>query len=180
MESNPEPEQTRARRRPSSFVGRRQKQHRLSIAGDLRTVDAHGTLAKPQDQSGNWWKKTKFEWIPLIEPGKDDSKDKIKDAQSVRELDEKRKKMLTIARSIRPIHTVAKLSLLPRTVIPRIFKWKLTWVVFSFYIFAASFTRAGWDFGNVDTEKFDAGTSVVTFMLVFYVGCASIPAPVLQ
>ena len=108
----------------------------------------------------------------MIDPAKDDAKNQIKDAQSVRDLDEKRKKMLTIARSVRPIHAVGKLSLLPRTVLPRIFKWKITWAIIGFYVIAASFTRSGWDFGDVDTEKFDAGTSVVTFMLVFYVGCA--------
>ena len=118
----------------------------------------------------NWWKTIKYDWIPMIDNGAAEQALRIKDVAEVRRLDYARKKMLTTARNLRPIDSVSRLSLLPRTVLPRIARYGALWMVMAAYAVTAILCRTGTNFGEVDVEKFDAGTSIITFMIVFYVG----------
>ena len=159
---------TRRPTRPATW--QRRPSHKPDLAGPLGGVLSHDGLLKPPKHPQNWWKNVKYEWIPMIDNGKYEQRDRIKDVSAVRRLDVKRKDMLTIARNLRPIDSVGAFSLLPRTVLPRIMKYGWTWLILVLYALIASLTRIGTDFGEVDVEKFDAGTSIITFMIVFYVG----------
>ena len=85
--------------------------------------------------------------------------------------DEQRKKLLTLAREINPIDSIAKMAALPRTVIPRIATHSLTWLVLLVYLASSTMTHAGIEFGIRDLTSFDGSNTLVTFMIIFYVGC---------
>ena len=66
--------------------------------------------------------------------------------------------------------SIARMAALPRTVIPRIATHALTWLVFGVYAGSATTCRLGVDFGVRDLTSFDSSNTLVTFMIVFYVG----------
>lgn len=158
-------------KRPATRSRARSDPKVAELVHDVRNITHHDAVPKPKDKQGTWWKSTKYDWIPMIDESGYEKSLVIKDVDQVRALDEKRKDMLTIARHVRPIESVIKYKLLARTVLPRIGKWKMTWFVLFSYTVSAAMTRAGVDFGDTNLSSFDSGTSIITFMLVFYVGC---------
>ena len=97
--------------------------------------------------------------------------------EGVVKVEAQRQRLLTLARSAAPIDTVFRLSLLPRTVIPRLWKYKSLWVVLIVYIVSATVTRLGYQIdGPQAQETLEQGSSFVAFIIVFFVG-ESAPAP---
>ena len=93
------------------------------------------------------------------------------------EVEDQRQKLLSLARSAAAIDTVFRLSLLPRTVIPRLRLYKSFWFVLAVYGISATLTRLGYDIeDSLAREILASGSSFVAFMIVFYVG-DSAPAP---
>ena len=93
------------------------------------------------------------------------------------EVEDQRQKLLSLARSAAAIDTVFRLSLLPRTVIPRLRLYKSFWFVLAVYAISATLTRLGYDIeDSLAREILASGSSFVAFMIVFYVG-ESAPAP---
>lgn len=92
-------------------------------------------------------------------------------------IEAQRQKLLALARSAAPIDTVFRLSLLPRTVIPRLRMYKSFWFVLGVYGVSATLTRLGYEIeASLAREILDSGSSFVAFMIVFFVG-DSAPAP---
>ena len=104
---------------------------------------------------------------PLIEGGRPGRHSSFED---VVKADMERKALLSLARDISPIDSIARLSALPRTVIPRILSHYLTWLVVLIYIVASVICRIGVDFGDLDLTAFDSSNTLITFMIIFYVG----------
>ena len=93
------------------------------------------------------------------------------------QVEAQRQKLLSLARSAAAIDTVFRLSLLPRTVIPRLRLYKSFWFVLAVYGISATLTRLGYDIeDSLAREILASGSSFVAFMIVFYVG-DSAPAP---
>ena len=121
-------------------------------------------------------KNPTLEWVPLVEGlenGADPNEPTIED---LRKTDKARKHLLGLARSTSAIDTLIKLHTLPRTVLPRLAKKPLIWLMFAVFAAGAAAARSGWlteeeieQAGMLDTMVRENGT-MVTFMVVFYVG----------
>ena len=121
-------------------------------------------------------KNPSLEWVPLVEGlenGADPNEPTIED---LRKTDKARKHLLGLARSTSAIDTLIKLNTLPRTVLPRLAKKPLIWLMFAVFAAGATAARSGWlteeeieQAGMLDTMVRENGT-MVTFMVVFYVG----------
>jgi hypothetical protein len=97
--------------------------------------------------------------------------------EAVVKVEEKRQRLLTLARSAAPIDTVFRLSLLPRTVIPRLWKYSALWVVLVVYALSATLARLDYAIDGAQAqETLETGSSFVAFIIVFFVG-DSAPAP---
>ena len=91
--------------------------------------------------------------------------------EAVLKVEAKRQWLLTLARSAPPIDTVFRLSLLPRTVIPRLCKYKSLWAVLVVYAVTATLTRLGYEIdGPHPEETLEIRSSFVAFIIVFFVG----------
>jgi hypothetical protein len=105
--------------------------------------------------------------VSIAQPIADDSMS----WEGVVKVEAQRQRLLTLARSAAPIDTVFRLSLLPRTVIPRLWKYKSLWVVLIVYIVSATVTRLGYHIdGPQAQETLEQGSSFVAFIIVFFVG----------
>ena len=91
--------------------------------------------------------------------------------EAVLKVEAKRQWLLTLARSAPPIDTVFRLSLLPRTVIPRLCKYKSLWAVLVVYAVTATLTRLGYEIdGPHPEDTLEIKSSFVAFIIVFFVG----------
>ena len=93
--------------------------------------------------------------------------------------DQKRKRLLALARHTAPLTTVGNLAILPRTVIPRLLHHWLTWAVFLIYTATAVLARLGMGEFNITVMQVDAFSGVstlVTFMIIFYVSFCCAPS----
>jgi hypothetical protein len=91
--------------------------------------------------------------------------------EAVLKVEAKRQWLLTLARSAAPIDTVFRLSLLPRTVIPRLCKYMSLWAVLVVYAVTATLTRLGYEIdGPHPEDTLETGSSFVAFIIVFFVG----------
>jgi len=91
--------------------------------------------------------------------------------EAVVKVEEKRQRLLTLARSAAPIDTVFRLSLLPRTVIPRLWKYSALWVVLVVYALSATLARLDYAIDGAQAqETLETGSSFVAFIIVFFVG----------
>ena len=106
----------------------------------------------------------------LIEGGRPPANGRHATFADIMKADEQRKKLLTLAREINPIDSIVRMAALPRTVIPRIAQHMLTWAVLMTYATACVLTRCGVEFGMLDLTSFDASNTLITFMIIFYVG----------
>ena len=98
--------------------------------------------------------------------------------EGVVKVEAQRQRLLALARSAAPIDTVFRLTLLPRTVIPRLWKYKSLWVILVVYIVSATVTRLGYQIdGPQAQETLETGSSFVAFIIVFFVGESAPAAP---
>ena len=87
--------------------------------------------------------------------------------------DARRKALLYDARNLSPIYTVWRLDKIWQTAVLQLFCHPGTWLVFAMYIVTAVLVRKGRvEFSDIDRDTFEGGTTLVIFMIVFYVGCA--------
>lgn len=85
--------------------------------------------------------------------------------------DEKRKQLLALARNGSAIDTIFRMKMMKHTVLPRILRHPATWVVFMAYCLAAFVTRYDLiNFANIEDSVNEGASTLVTFMIVFYVG----------
>lgn len=114
------------------------------------------------------------EWTNLNAPA---GAGRIMSWETLVKVEAQRQKLLSLARSAAPIDTVFRLSLLPRTVIPRLRLYKSFWFILAVYGISATLTRLGYDMeDSLAREILASGSSFVAFMIVFFVG-DSAPAP---
>ena len=139
-------------------------QSKAKLAGDVAVVAKHSRLSRMAHAPPHWKKKT-LEWVPFLDNGEFEQSKRIEDIDAVRDLDLRRKNLLRLSRNLSPVQTVATLSLLPRTVLPRIIMYPFTWAIFTCFFVSSAMSRAGFDFGEVDPAAFDGGTAVITFMM---------------
>ena len=68
--------------------------------------------------------------------------------------DTQRKQLLSMARNLSPIDTIMRIGLMPRTVIPRILRHAVSWLVVGTYIGVATLARNNWAlvFDDVDSD----------------------------
>lgn len=89
------------------------------------------------------------------------------------ELDASRKRLLSISRNISPIDSIFKLSILHRTVFPRVHRRIVTWVVYAVFAVSSILCRMGiYVVHDANDGIIDAGATVITFMIIFYMGYA--------
>ena len=147
----------------------RNNKNKAKIAGDVAIVAKHSRLSRLPGAPPNWKKKA-VDWVPFLDNGEFEKSNRFANIETVREMDRRRKELLRMSRNCSPVDTVGRVSLLPRTVIPRIMKYPFLWVILGAFSLSAGMSRAGTDFGDVDPSAFDTTTSIITFMIVFYVG----------
>ena len=102
--------------------------------------------------------------------------------EELRAVDARRKSLLELARNTSASSTLFKLWQLPRTVLPRLVKKPLIWLVLLTFVCGAIVSRFELlseenvaEAAALDTER---GATTVTFMVVFYVGYVSLlPSP---
>ena len=119
-----------------------------------------------------------IEWIPLL---------KYRGPATARSswdeivaLNSKREELLGLARTTSPIDTILILRLLPRTVIPRMIKHKLFWVIFVAYLVTLIIARSGNGADQATVQAIvDSSTTFVAFTIVFFVGAYSLAPPLL-
>ena len=129
----------------------------------VSTMAAFGSFVARGKQHHN------FERKPLIEADFVKKPPRPMQYDDLIQADQKRKIMLGLARNISPIDTVGRLSMLPRTVIPRILRHWPTWMVGFVYGCSSGLARWGrWDLTTIelDITAFDGGSSIVVFMIL--------------
>ena len=90
--------------------------------------------------------------------------------EELHDMDKRRKRVLAMSRQLSPIDSVAWVSLLRHTAIPRIHRRYATWAVYLGFLFFATLSRSGvWSVSDFDPDIVEGGTTVVTFMITFYV-----------
>ena len=107
------------------------------------------------------------DWVSLVEQ-KDNAS--VADYKTLRRNDLNRRHLMSLTRGMSPIETVGKFRMLPRTVLARLIKSWVTWLILFIYGGAAAGTRSGVNFGELDLTAFDGGGTIVTFMVIFYIG----------
>ena len=118
---------------------------------------------------------TKLEWMEFAAgaAGAGDQGQAISH-EELRAVDEKRKKLLTLARDTSASSTIFQLWELPRTVLPRLLKKPIIWLVMLSFITGSVVSRLDLlgDEMSAETEHLNnqSGETTVTFMVVFYVG----------
>jgi len=118
---------------------------------------------------------TKLEWLEFSAgaAGAGDEGQTFSHEQ-LRAVDEKRKKLLTLARDTSASSTIFQLGELPRTVLPRLLKKPIIWLVVLSFIAGSVVSRLDLigDQMSAETENLNnqSGETTVTFMVVFYVG----------
>jgi len=88
----------------------------------------------------------------------------------IREADKERLNLLSISRETSPVGTVYRLDMIRRTVLPKLLRQPVQWVVISCYVASAVASRLGVKLITNDVSFFANGGSMVTFMIVFYIG----------
>ena len=117
-------------------------------------------------------KKPDLEWMPLTagQGAKLDSKD-YPTWEELRQMDQKRMKVLGYARDMSPLDTIGKIWLLRRTILPRLLRHYLLWVVLVTFGSTAACARLGYGSDAAQTEAvLEGGGNFVAFMVIFYVG----------
>lgn len=95
--------------------------------------------------------------------------------ESLRKMDQKRKILLTLARNTSAINTLWKVNHWPRTVLPKLMRKPMIWVLLSTFWLGAALQRYG-DFDDSAAQEaeqlMDMGGlgTTVAFMTVFYTG----------
>ena len=85
--------------------------------------------------------------------------------------DERRKHLLSDARLLSPIDMVLRVDKLQNTVLFPLFKHPVTWIVAGTYTLSAVASRMKWiDLPDANGDSFEGAGTMVTFMVVFYVG----------
>ena len=141
----------------------------LSIAGlDAEQVNklVRRPPPKPKGMTG-------IEYVPLV-ANKDKDGSKITH-DAVKKMDKRRKALLALARNTSAINTLWKLHLMPRTVIPKIFKKPMIWALLSTFVLGAMLQRFGaftaQQLGEAEALMDMGGLgTTVAFMTVFYTG----------
>lgn len=91
------------------------------------------------------------------------------------EADIRRKRLLSMARNLSPIDTVARIGLIGRTVVPRILRHGVCWFVLAVYFLATLLARTRAislaTLGDDAADGLAQPGRVVTFMIIFYVSC---------
>lgn len=88
--------------------------------------------------------------------------------------DKKRKGLLRDARRLSPIDTVLRVDKLRNSALFQLFRHPVVWLILLVYTGTATATRYGYmTFHDLDREAFEGSSTLITFMIVFYVGCAS-------
>ena len=85
-------------------------------------------------------------------------------------MDRRRKALLTMARKHSPLSSALNVRLLPQTVIPRLMCRYMTWVTLVTFAGSAVLARMGYTEQEIDPNGFDGAGTMVTFMIIFYVG----------
>lgn len=112
-------------------------------------------------------------WMPLYdESASASSRQDTPTWAEIVEMNAKRLALLSLARDTEPVNTVMKLSLVPRTVIPRILRHPLMWLVLLCFILSATLTRLEFHDKDVDSAvaALEGSGPFVAFMVMFYVG----------
>ena len=119
-------------------------------------------------------KRPALEFVALADGGgAADSSGKEWTHQELRDVDKKRKALLNLARSTSAMDTLFKFWTLPRTVLPRLAVKPLIYVILASFTCGAVLARFGImsDDDVAEAEQLeDAGGTMVTFIVVFYVG----------
>jgi len=184
----PSPQQNR-RAKPSGPHQTPTKAEHHAVASVVFTADLEDQSSRRRSRAGELGmglikirrpvdKPPPTEWVNLNQP---DRPKPIADGAlswaEVVKVEDQRQKLLTLARSAAPIDTVFRLSLLPRTVIPRLWKYKSLWVVLIVYAVSATLARLGYVIDGAQAqEAMETGQNFVAFIIVFFVG-DSAPAP---
>ena len=117
-------------------------------------------------------KNPALQWVPLVEDvqlstAHEPTHDEL------REMDQRRKKLLALARDTSAIDTLLKLGQLGRTVLPRLAMKPLIYVFLVIFGVGAVLTKFG-IMSETDVAEAedidDTGGTMVTFIIVFYVG----------
>ena len=119
-------------------------------------------------------KNPALEWVSLADSGGAASKlEKEWTHQELRDVDKKRKTLLELARSTSAMDTLFKIWTLPRTVLPRLAMKPLIYIILASFACGAVLARTGImsDDNLAEAEQLeDSGGTMVTFIVVFYVG----------
>ena len=111
-------------------------------------------------------------WMPLF--GDSEENKEHPTWEDVMAMNSKRLSLLGLARNTTPIDTVARFSLLPRTVLPRLINKPLVWVIIGSFFATAFMARSGNEYfaGHADLahDILEGSGSFVSFTIVFYVG----------
>lgn len=82
-----------------------------------------------------------------------------------------RKALLRDARRLSPIEMIVRVDKLRHTVLLPLIKSPMAWIVVLTHLFSAIGSRWGFlSFPDLENEAFDGKASLITFMIVFYVG----------
>lgn len=112
-----------------------------------------------------------LEWVNLAVADEDDRKEESH--EELRAIDLKRKHLLTLARNTSASSTLFKIWQLPRTVLPRLAKKPVVWLVLLCFAAGAVLSRFEYLSDTMRTEIDELGLpdgATVTFIVVFYVG----------
>ena len=83
-------------------------------------------------------------------------------------MNEKRKRLLSLARNTEAIDSVTRLALVPRTVLPRLAKQRQMWIIIATFIGSATSSRLGYHGDVLEiTQIFEGGSTFVAFMIIF-------------
>ena len=129
----------------------------------------HALLRRPPQERE---KDPALEWVPLVEDVQLNAA-KEPTHEELRDMDRRRKKLLTLARDTSAIDTLLKLRQLGRTVLPRLATKPLIYVFLVIFATGALMTRMGFmsESQVAEAEDIDdTGGTMVTFIIVFYVG----------
>jgi hypothetical protein len=85
-------------------------------------------------------------------------------------IDLRRKMLLALARALSPMMTAMRMELLPKTVLPRLMRRRLMYIVFVTWAITATCARLEITESDIEENMFDGAGVMVTFMIVFYVG----------
>ena len=88
-------------------------------------------------------------------------------------LDKRRKALLGDARKLSPIDMVLRFDKFGQTVLSKLLWHPVAWLLIGTYTASAVCSRLGYlKYADLDNETFEGSGVLITFMIVFYVGCA--------